>query len=360
LVVLVVLPGLLPGAQASGNLSPGKIVYQNTCSACHGYDGRGMAASTVGLELALPDFTACASFNKEPDADWFAVIHQGGPARGWSRVMPAFGEVLSQEQIDQVIRYVRGFCADRRWPRGDLNFPKALVTEKAFPEGEVYVLTSINARDGAALNAVTVYERRFGPLDQLEIKAPVGFLRNAAGTWVGGFGDVALGWKRVLFHSFEKGSIFSAAGELVLPSGNRSRDLGGGVKIFEGFAAYGQGLPADSHIQAQGGFEFPTDTEKAPRAAFWRVAAGKSFSQNGGFGRTWTPMVEIIADREFEEGAKTNWDVIPEFQVTLSRRQHIRANFGVRIPASNTTGRPVQLMFYLLWDFLDGGLREGW
>jgi hypothetical protein len=46
--------------------------------------------------------------------------------------------------------------------------------------------------------------------------------------------------------------------------------------------------------------------------------------------------------------------------VTLSRRQHIMASFGVRVPANNRAGRPVQVMFYLLWDWFDGGLREGW
>jgi hypothetical protein len=51
---------------------------------------------------------------------------------------------------------------------------------------------------------------------------------------------------------------------------------------------------------------------------------------------------------------------MPEMQVTLSRRQHVRANLGLRIPATNTASRPVQLMFYLLWDWQDGKLLEGW
>ena len=71
-------------------------------------------------------------------------------------------------------------------------------------------------------------------------------------------------------------------------------------------------------------------------------------------------MVELLADREFESEAKVQWDVVPQFQVTLSRRQHIRANLGVRIPVNQTAGRPIQIMFYLLWDRFDGGLTEGW
>ena len=76
--------------------------------------------------------------------------------------------------------------------------------------------------------------------------------------------------------------------------------------------------------------------------------------------RAHSPMAEFIADREFETGARTNWDVIPEIQITLNKRQHVRLNVGVRTPINNTSGRDTQLLFYVLWDFFDGGLREGW
>ena len=39
--------------------------------------------------------------------------------------------------------------------------------------------------------------------------------------WIGGIGDVAVGAKRALFHSLENGSVFSLAGELKLPTGDR-------------------------------------------------------------------------------------------------------------------------------------------
>jgi hypothetical protein len=87
---------------------------------------------------------------------------------------------------------------------------------------------------------------------------------------------------------------------------------------------------------------------------------GKSFAADQGHGRLWTPMVELLADRELATGESINWDVVPQFQVTLSRRQHVRADFGVRLPVNNTAGRSPALMFYLLWDWFDGGLRDGW
>ena len=71
-------------------------------------------------------------------------------------------------------------------------------------------------------------------------------------------------------------------------------------------------------------------------------------------------MVEFLADRDLQDGAKTNWDVLPEMQVTVSRRQHIRADIGVRAPFTNTSGRTPQVTFYVLWDWADGKLWEGW
>jgi hypothetical protein len=50
----------------------------------------------------------------------------------------------------------------------------------------------------------------------------------------------------------------------------------------------------------------------------------------------------------------------PEIQIPMSRRMHILGSIGYRIPVNNTANRPRQLMFYVLWDFPDGGLRQGW
>ncbi len=356
-------PAVVP-AQTGGGSEPslhsGRDIFRAACVSCHGADGRGANRSSVGFDTRLPDFTDCAFATKEPEIDWLSILHEGGPARGWSRIMPAFGDALTQDQIDKVVEYLRGFCTSKAWPRGDLNLPRAMVTEKAFPENETVLTTSVNAQGAAGVGEQIVYEQRFGAANQLEFTAPVLFQNKDTGTWVAGFGDLALGWKRMLFHSMRTGSIFSVAGEVNLPAGDKAKGLGSGVTIFESFASYGQILPADTHIQFQGGVELPTHTDKAPRAAYWRTAFGKSFSQNRGFGRTWTPMVELLADRDFENGAKTNWDVLPQFQVSLSRRQHIMASFGVRVPANNTAERPIQVMFYLLWDWFDGGLREGW
>jgi hypothetical protein len=97
-----------------------------------------------------------------------------------------------------------------------------------------------------------------------------------------------------------------------------------------------------------------------PRAYYLRTAVGKTISAEQGFGRRWTPMLEIIADRELVSGAPINWDIVPEVQIPLSKRMHVLAAIGLRVPVTNTAGRQKQVMFYALWDWMDGGLREGW
>src|SRR5687768_14879457 len=68
-------------AQLSTQLPTGRALYETACAACHGLDGRGQAQSVVGFDTAIPDFTDCSFATPEPDADWMAVMHDGGPAR---------------------------------------------------------------------------------------------------------------------------------------------------------------------------------------------------------------------------------------------------------------------------------------
>jgi hypothetical protein len=346
-------------AQAPGT---GKEIFHAACIGCHGPDGKGMPRTTVGFEApsTFPDFTDCNATTREPNVDWKAIIHYGGPARGFSPIMPSFTEALAAGEIERVVEYLRGFCRVRSWPRGELNLPRALVTDKAFPEDEAVVTTAINAKGAPGVTSNLVYERRFGIGNQIEVNVPFGFDHQGTASWFGGVGDLTLGYKRLLGSSLRTGSIFSVSGEAILPTGDKARGLGTGVTVLETFATYGQLLPKGSFLQFQSGVELPTHRDDAARAVYWRTVLGKSLAQGKGYGRVWSPMVELLADRELEKGAVTNWDVLPQFQVTLSRRQHIRADIGVRFPVNNTSGRSIQLMFYLLWDWFDGGLRDGW
>lgn len=364
LVIGVALPAALWAQSAAPELKldTGKQIFEAACIGCHGPGGKGQPESTLGFEhpATYPDFSDCLGSSREKNYDWRSVIHEGGAARGFVTIMPSFAEALNAEQIDKVMQYLREQCEDKAWPRGELNLPKTLFTEKAFPEDEYVVTTSVSATAPHDVTSTFVYEKRVGARGQLEFAVPVSFLNRNSNNWIGGIGDFVIGYKRALFHSINTGSIFSLQGEVALPTGNKSRNLGSGLTIFETFASFGQMLPRRSFIQVQTGAELPVDTEKVPRAGFVRTAVGKTFAANRGFGRIWTPMMEFIADREFEHDAKTNWDIVPEIQFSLSKRQHVLANIGVRTPLNNRPGRSTELVFYVLWDWFDGGLRDGW
>ena len=78
------------------------------------------------------------------------------------------------------------------------------------------------------------------------------------------------------------------------------------------------------------------------------------------FGRAWSPMVEVLGARELVSGERTQWDVVPQMQVSLSRRQHILVSLGVRVPVNDRSDRHHQVVGYLVWDWFDGGFLQGW
>jgi hypothetical protein len=358
LMLSIAAPGL--AGQAARTLTSGEAIFQAGCAGCHGRRGEGAPETFTGFDrpATFPDFTDCASTTPELDVDWKATITHGGHGRGFSPIMPSFADELTSTQIDVVIAHLRSLCRDPSWPRGELNLPRPLRTEKAFPESETVFTMSLAGDHRTDLDSELTYEQRLSVRDQLEVAVPFASVHDATGVRVGGVGDVALGWKRVLFSS--RNSILSGQGEIIFPTGNTSKGLGTGVTTFGAFASYGQILPFASFLQVQAGTDQPTSTDEAPRTIFWRVAAGRSFRQEGGLGRLWSPMFEVVSDRDLVPGATANIDVVPQFQVTLNRRQHVRVNFGLQIPATNTVGRSTQAVFYFLWDWFDGGLLDGW
>jgi mono/diheme cytochrome c family protein len=349
------------GTQSTLQLDTGEHIYKSGCIACHGPDGRGTPKSISGFEppRTFPDFTRCDQTTPEPNTAWKAVIVHGGLSRGFSQIMPAFGELLSAGQIDKVIEYMRNFCRNPHWPRGELNLPRALVTEKAYPEDEVVISTAVKAEGAPGVANHVIHEQRFGVKNQIEVDVPLTF-QDQNHTWDGGVGDTVLGVKRVMFSSLGSGSILSLQGSAILPTGNKRRGFGAGTTSFETFAAFDQLFPTNTFVQTQFGADLPRHTQIAPQSVFFNTALGQSFAADHGLGRLWSPMVEFLAARDLVDKAKTNWDALPQIQVTISRRQHVRADLGVRVPVNNTQGRAVQVMFYVLWDWQDGRLNEGW
>ena len=357
---LIAAAFFLAGASAEAGQAPetgrtGRQVYELVCITCHGPDGRGGVNPAIEAIVKPPDFSDCAFANREPDRGFLAVAHDGGPARGFSPLMAPWGGAFTQAELSLAVGHIRTLCADQRWPRGELNLPRPLVTAKAFPEDEAVVSTS--SQSGSIVTKL-IYERRFGPLNQFEVIVPIASEERGPRQRATGVGDIALEYKRTLAHSLARGNIVSVTGEVVLPTGNEARGLGAGTAVFEPFLTFGQVLPRNSFLQAQVGVGIPLKRGH-DNELFWRLAMGRTLEQNR-FGRLWTPMLELLAARPLVTGAAIEWDLLPGAQVTLNTRQHVRLAGGVRLPMTQRTERRRSVIVYLLWDWYEGGFFKGW
>jgi mono/diheme cytochrome c family protein len=352
----LLLPWLIAAAPEKQPQLDGHALFIANCAACHGESGRGdRKASDLGFSFKMPDFGDCSFASREADGDWASSIHRGGRARAFPRQMPAFDKALSEDEIDAIISYLRDKCAKSGWPRGEFNLPLAMFTEKAFPEDEVLNLNTINTSGPKAITSTTIFEKRFGERGQLEVNLPISSVTSGTG-----IGDIGVAWKQNLLADVDRGTIFSLLGEVVLPTGSARRGLGSGAFAFETHALFAQILADDFFLQGDVFGAYPTG-KGLSNEAHGNFALGRTFAEDEGWGRSWSPQVELLTTQEFMPGAKLQWDIVPQLQVSLSRRQHILLSVGERIPLNDRGGdRQPQFVFYLIWDWYDAGFLQGW
>ncbi|CAM5791491.1 cytochrome c [Castellaniella caeni] len=110
----------------------GKVIYANTCAACHGAQLQGQPNWRERLangRLPAPPHDRSGHTWHHPDAVLFDLVKNGlVPGRtappGYQSDMPAFGSTLSDEQIVEVLAYIKS-----TWPSDALRMQKE-VTEQ--------------------------------------------------------------------------------------------------------------------------------------------------------------------------------------------------------------------------------------
>ena len=87
---------------ASEDTKKGKKIYEQYCLVCHGPQGNG--DGPVGMALKPPPANLTGDMvKKKPDSELLTVIRKGRTGTA----MPAWEEDLSEQQIKNVLAYVR-------------------------------------------------------------------------------------------------------------------------------------------------------------------------------------------------------------------------------------------------------------
>lgn len=329
------------------------------CARCHALNGTGKVNEPT-ITVEPMDFTECALTTTETDADWERAIAKGGPGVGLSSQMPGFEDSLSAEQIRGFVSHARGFCVERRWPNGNLNFPRPILTEKAFPENEFLILPVVSHRkENGGLPGSTeiawlnLFEHRIGKRAMYEIGIPAVAHRTAALSIPSaalintessefGLGDIELSLKYTLFASDTAPAIVSAGVEASLPAGSESRGLGHGTTVLEPFLTAGA-MFGSWYVQAQTKVELPVDRVKADRALVYNLYLGRDTSLAP---NAWTLGVEL-------NGENHELAITPQLRKGLTRTGALAAALGVMIPVIERGEQSTRWVGYLLWEFME-------
>lgn len=282
-----------------------------------------------------------------------ALTAHGGPALGLSPQMPGFEDSLTNEQIQDVITYLREFCRDSSWPHADLNFRRPILTGKAFPEDELVVKgTFEKSRELRSLVNEWSFEKRVGSRGMVELSLPFTYRDPTGGAATGGVGDLTLAYKHVVLASQQHSAIASLVLDLVLPTGNRMRGLGDGTAGLGPSLRFGKSL-APFVFQGEIKGVLPVEVGRAPRRLLYRAALQLPLSS---LKSGWVPGLEFEADTKIEGRTRDVYSLAPMVYKGLSKRGHVAVAIGAKIPIAGAHTFDYQVGAFLLWEYLDGGL----
>jgi mono/diheme cytochrome c family protein len=96
---------------AHADLEQGKRLYKENCTPCHGDLGKGDGAGAKALPVRPADHTNAALMSKRPDTFLRDVITKGGAAMGLSPFMPSWQGLFKDNEIQDLVSYVRSLSA---------------------------------------------------------------------------------------------------------------------------------------------------------------------------------------------------------------------------------------------------------
>ncbi|VAX25519.1 hypothetical protein MNBD_NITROSPINAE02-1191 [hydrothermal vent metagenome] len=84
--------------------------YKLYCVQCHGLAGVGKGINAPFLAVQPRNHKSSKDMGELSDANVFKAIKSGGVSVGKSTQMPPFGGILTDAEITEVVKHLRGMC----------------------------------------------------------------------------------------------------------------------------------------------------------------------------------------------------------------------------------------------------------
>ncbi len=89
------------------DVAAGKAKYAQFCAACHGPEGKGDGPAAAALNPKPRDHTDPKYMKSLSDEEIYKIIKEGGAAVGKAPLMPPWGAALSEQDLRNVVAYIR-------------------------------------------------------------------------------------------------------------------------------------------------------------------------------------------------------------------------------------------------------------
>jgi mono/diheme cytochrome c family protein len=98
----------VPTGDLRGDAKAGAPIHAETCAECHGHDGK---AEVIVMHMDEPprDQTDVEYMTTLNDMFLYLAICKGGDAVGRSLIMPGWGDVLTDQEIRDLVAWIRTF-----------------------------------------------------------------------------------------------------------------------------------------------------------------------------------------------------------------------------------------------------------
>jgi mono/diheme cytochrome c family protein len=348
----LVIAGALAGAAfpltaAAADIEAGQAIFETNCVTCHGPGGSPDPGSPVvkGLGVTPADLSDPLFNSREPAGDWEMVVKYGGDAMGLAAQMPPHESALSDDQVADVIAYVKSMVDTRAYPPGEMNLFLPTRTKKAFPEDEVVYKGRVTDVDGEeSWKNVLEIEKRIGKAGQfvLELVHEKDAARNE-------LSEIEVGYK----HALSWSDRYILSGAMVFAAPLDSDDGDGELQTY---LAWGSLLSERWIVQSSLRLKFPMEGAGDGAAEL----AGIVHYVHSPWARRVFPALEVVAERPFDsDNGDLEWAAMPQVRIGLTKGGHVALNLGVELPLSDQAW-DTRYYVTLLWDFADGGFFKGW